>query len=67
MEEAELGAHRGQIVSNVKALVEKFRAVFDWDVPDIDQALADQLIIAAIRKALDEVERELAANRPRKV
>jgi hypothetical protein len=60
IEEVELERHRGQIDAEVKALVERFRAIFDWDVPDIDQAAADRLILAEVRKALDALERKLA-------
>lgn len=60
IEQAELEQRRGQIVADVKHLVERYRAIFDWDVPDIDQGLADGLILAEIRGALDEVERTLA-------
>ncbi|WP_296449620.1 hypothetical protein [Rhodoferax sp. UBA5149] len=60
IEELELDAHRKQLNSDVTALVEKYRSIFEWDVPDIDQRYADRLIIAAIRKALDGVENTLA-------
>jgi hypothetical protein len=56
IERVELERHRGQIIADVKHLVERYRAIFDWDVPDVDQALADGLILAEIRKALDDIE-----------
>ena len=59
IEERELEGHRDQIIADVKKLVEKYRAIFDWDVPDIDQAAADKLIVTEVRKALDELERKL--------
>jgi hypothetical protein len=59
IEQIELAAHRGQIIADVKNLVEKYRAIFDWDVPDIDQSFADKLILAEIRKALEDVEKAL--------
>ncbi len=59
IEQKELQAHRDQIGADVKKLVEKYRAVFDWDVPDIDQGVADKLIVTELRKALDEIERRL--------
>jgi len=59
MEQLELEAHRGGIIKDVKRLVEKYRAIFDWDVPDIDQSLADRLIIVEVRNALDDIEKEL--------
>jgi hypothetical protein len=60
IEQRELAAHRNAIIADVKQLVEKYRAIFDWDVPDIDQAAADTLILAEVRKALDALERNLA-------
>ena len=59
IEERELAAHRTAIIADVKHLVEKYRAIFDWDVPDIDQGCADQLILTEIRKVLDDIEKEL--------
>ena len=40
-------------------MVEKYRKIFDWDVPDIDQAAADKLILSELRKALGELEHKL--------
>jgi hypothetical protein len=59
IEEIELERRRGAIIADVKNLVEKYRAIFDWDVPDIDQNSADRLILTEIRKALDDVEERL--------
>jgi len=59
MEEKELEGHREELVADVKKLVEKYRAIFDWDVPDIDQSSADKLILMEVRKALGELEHEL--------
>ncbi len=58
IEQMELDRHRSQIIADVKGVVEKYRAIFDWDVPEIDQNAADMLILAAIRKALDDIEKE---------
>ena len=57
-EEIELDVYRGQIIGDVKRLVDKYRAIFDWDVPDIDQAFADRLILVEIRKAIHDIESE---------
>ncbi len=59
IEDLELEAHRGQITADVRSLIEKYRAIFDWDVPDIDQAAADRLILIEVRKALNEIEQKL--------
>ena len=60
IEQIELDAHRSQIIADVKSLVEKYRSIFDWDIPEIDQNRADKLILAAIRECLDEIERDLS-------
>ncbi len=59
IEEVELQEYHGAIVADAEKLVEKYRAIFDWNVPDIDQKLADRLIIAEVRKALDAIEKKL--------
>lgn len=59
MEQAELDRYRADIVTDVKSLVEKYREIFDWDIPEIDQRQADHLILAEIRTALASVESEL--------
>ena len=57
IEERELEGHRAEIIADVKKMVEKYRKIFDWDVPDIDQAAADRLIVSEVRKALGELEK----------
>lgn len=59
MEQIELDRHHGQIVADVRGLIDKYRAIFDWDVPEIDQTLADKLILGQVRKALEDIERQL--------
>lgn len=59
MEQLELAAHRSQLVKDVRHLVEKYRSIFAWDVPELDQDLSDTMILTAIREALDAVEEDL--------
>ena len=59
IEERELEGHRAEIIADVGKMVEKYRKIFDWDVPDIDQAAADKLILSEVRKALSELEHTL--------
>jgi hypothetical protein len=63
MEQIELDAHRAQLNADVQDLVEKYRSIFEWDVPAIDEALSDRLILAAIRQALDGIEQALPGAR----
>jgi len=64
IERLEMEAHRAQLTSDVKRLVEKYRSIFDWDVPEVDEALSDRLILQALRQALDDIESESSAGRP---
>ena len=63
MEQLELDAHRDQLTADVKGLVEKYRSIFEWDVPEIDEGASDRLILGAIRRALDAVEASLGSAR----
>lgn len=58
-ERLELEAHREQLETDVRRLVEKYLAISEWDVPEIDEPLSRRLIVAAIRQALDRVENAL--------
>ncbi|MFA5172380.1 MAG: hypothetical protein WC426_12495 [Sulfuriferula sp.] len=60
MEQLELEAHRGEMVKDMNSLVEKYRTIFDWDIPEINQQMADKLIVAAMHTALDEIAAKLA-------
>ena len=55
IEEVEMDAHRAQLKSDVSGLVDKYRAIFGWDVPEVDEALSQRLIVKALRQALDEL------------
>ncbi|MBC7598582.1 MAG: hypothetical protein H7238_06125 [Polaromonas sp.] len=59
IEQMELEAHRTQLETEVRDLVDKYLAISEWDIPDINEPLANRLIITAIRQALDRVEKEL--------
>jgi hypothetical protein len=61
MEQLELDVHRSQLAADVQALVERYRSIFEWDIPEINQARSDRLILQAIRNALVGVEKKLAA------
>lgn len=56
IEEFELDAHRAQLRSDIGRLVDKYRAIFGWDVPEVDEGLSERLIVTAMRQALDDLE-----------
>jgi hypothetical protein len=51
MEHLKLDAHSKQISTDVEKLVGKYLAIFDWDIPEIDQHATDYLILNLMRKA----------------
>jgi hypothetical protein len=56
MEQLELEAYRSEIDADMRSLVEKYRRVFGWDIPEIDQQAADKLILETMHKALDDIQ-----------
>ena len=65
MEQIELDRYRERLNADVKHLVEKYRSIFEWDVPEIDEVASDKLILGAIRQALDAVELSLCESAKR--
>ncbi len=59
IEQIEMDRYRKDIVSDVRTLVDKYRAIFGWDVPDIDQHYSDKIILMEMQKALQEIEAAL--------
>ena len=55
MEQLEMDAHRKDLINDMHRLLEKYRTIFGWDIPEIDQPGADKLILAAMHKALDDI------------
>jgi hypothetical protein len=55
MEQLEMDAQRKDIEADMRGLLEKYRAIFRWDIPEIDQQGADKLILAAMHKALADI------------
>jgi hypothetical protein len=55
MEQLELDAYRKDIIKDIRGLLEKYRTIFGWDIPEIDQQGAYQLILAAMHKALADI------------
>ncbi len=58
IEELEMDAHSAQLKSDVRGLVHKYRAIFGWEVPEVDEALSERLIVKALRQAVDELAQE---------
>jgi hypothetical protein len=59
MEQQELDAYRQEMAADMRRLIEKYRSIFGWDIPEIDQSAADQLILGAMHTALDDIPAKL--------
>jgi hypothetical protein len=55
MEQLEMDAHRKDLIKDMHHLLEKYRTIFGWDIPEIDEQGADNLILAAMHKALNDI------------
>lgn len=58
IQELEIGRYYDELKQDVKDLVDRYLRIADWDIPDNDERTTLQVIFAALRKAVDEVEAE---------
>lgn len=65
LEQLEMDAYRGQLTSDLRDIFEKYRSIFGWDVPENDEPLSDRLILAALHKALDDLDAKSSSVTPR--
>lgn len=56
MEEIEMQKRREALDKDVQSLVDKYLRAVEWDVPDADEAKAQQLILDEIRQAIARLE-----------
>lgn len=57
IQELEIGRYYSELKDDVHALVDKYLRIADWDIPDNDEEKTVRLIVSAVRKALDDVEK----------
>lgn len=55
IQKVEMTKLREQINHDVRKLVDKYRRIMDWDIPENDETRAGTLVIEEIRQALDRV------------
>ena len=65
MEQLEMDAHRTQLTDDVKRLMEKYRSIFEWDIPEVNEDLSNRLIVEALRQALADIEAKFSVGRPK--
>lgn len=56
MQEIEIERYHKRIVKDMRHLIERYREIMAWDIPENDPVEADKLIFKAVHVALDEIE-----------
>ena len=55
IQDIEIERYQDNITEDLRKVVEKYREIMAWDVPDNDTLEADRLIFQAIHTALGEI------------
>jgi len=55
LEDTEITSCKSEMARDVEALVDKYRAIFSWDVPEVDMPLAEDLIFTEMRLVLQRL------------
>ena len=58
MEEIELEKRRKALDKDVSSLVDKYLKAMEWDIPEVDERKARQLILNEIREAIGRIENQ---------
>lgn len=58
MQEIEIKRYHDRIVKDMRHLIERYREIMAWDVPENDPVEADKLIFKAVHAALSKIENE---------
>ena len=58
MQQIEIERYHNRIVKDMRHLIERYREIMAWDVPENDPLEADKLIFKAVHEALNEIEQE---------
>ena len=53
----EISRYQPKITGDLRQLVERYREIMAWDVPENDPVEADRLIFQAINTALEAIEK----------
>ena len=58
IQEIEINRYHARIVKDMRHLIERYREIMAWDIPENDPVEADKLIFIAVQTALEEIEVE---------
>ena len=63
LQQFEVEKYHNEIVDDVKNLIEKYRKIMDWEIPENDEQQADEVILSAVQKALDKTKQEILGSK----
>ena len=56
LEEIEMEKRRKALDKDVASLVDKYLRVMEWDIPDVDEPKAKQMILDEIKQAISRLQ-----------
>ncbi|MDX1345986.1 MAG: hypothetical protein R3179_08815 [Sedimenticolaceae bacterium] len=57
-EEIQMARYYNELEDDIRHILNKYGRIMGWGIPELDEAAARRLILDAMHKALDEIERE---------
>ena len=64
IEKIEMERYRSELEDDLRHMVKKYCRIMSWEVSELDESRARQLIFSAIHDALVQLETEQIADRP---
>ena len=58
IENIEMARYYGELEDDLRHMLKKYCRIMGWEVPELDEPTARQLILEAMREALARVEKE---------
>ncbi len=59
IQDIEINRYHSRILKDLEHLIERYREIMAWDVPDNNPIEADRLIFNAVHSALSKIENEV--------
>lgn len=58
MEEIEMDKRRKALDKDVASLLDKYLKAMEWDIPEVDEARARQLILEEVKQSISRLENQ---------
>ena len=56
IEKLEMARYRAELEDDLRHMVKKYCRIMGWEVPELDEVRAEQLLFSAIREVLAKLE-----------